>query len=75
VTTFLGKKEDDEDREVIETEVELYSAHDALRDIGKYHSIFVDRTDLTTNGKDLPTSIVNVYIPDNARGNDNPDQH
>ena len=73
VTTFLGKKEDDEDREVIETEVELYSAHDALRDIGKYHSIFLDRTDLTTNGKDLPTSVVNVYIPDNSRGNDNPD--
>lgn len=72
VTTFLGKGESDEDREEIVTELELYSAHDAYRDLGKYHSLFIDRTDLTTNGKDLPGSVVNVYIPSNGRDDDKP---
>jgi phage terminase small subunit len=47
VITYLGKNDDDEDREVIETEIELYSAHEAFRDLGKYHSLFVDRTELS----------------------------
>ena len=47
VTTYLAKKEDDEDREVIETEIELYSAHEAWRDLGKYHALFVDRSEVT----------------------------
>jgi phage terminase small subunit len=55
VTTFLGKKKDDEDREIIETELELYSAHDALRDIGKIRGMFVDKTDITSGGKPLKT--------------------
>lgn len=42
-TTYLSKKEDAEDREVIETEIELYSAHDALRDMGKVHALFTDK--------------------------------
>src|SRR5574343_122614 len=49
-TTFIAKKESDEDREVTETELELYSALDALQLLGKYHALFVDRTELT--GKD-----------------------
>ena len=43
VTTYLSKKDDDEDREVIETEIELYSRHDALRDMGKVHALFTDK--------------------------------
>lgn len=49
-TTFIAKKESEEDREVTETELELYSALDALQLLGKYHALFVDRTELT--GKD-----------------------
>jgi hypothetical protein len=49
VTTILGKGESD-DREIIETELELYSAQEALNTLGKYHKLFVDRTELT--GKD-----------------------
>ena len=30
----------------------------------------IQKSDLTTNGKDLPAAIVNVYLPDNGR---NPD--
>lgn len=45
VTTFLAKKESDEDREVIETELELYSAHEAARDILKYRGKMIDRSE------------------------------
>jgi phage terminase small subunit len=45
VTTRLAKDESGEDSETIETELELYSAHDALRDIGKMYALFVDRTE------------------------------
>ncbi|HXG85088.1 MAG TPA: terminase small subunit [Pyrinomonadaceae bacterium] len=30
-----------------ETEFELYSAHEALRDLGKYHKLFTDKTELS----------------------------
>jgi len=69
VTTYLAKKEDEEDREIVETELELYSAHEAQKDILKYRGKLIDRTDLTTNGKELPAATVNVYIPDNNREN------
>lgn len=42
VTTFLAKGESDEDREIIETEIELYSAQDALNSIAKHHKLFSD---------------------------------
>jgi phage terminase small subunit len=50
VITYLGKKDSDEDREVIETEIELYSAQDALNTLAKYHGLLVDRTDITSAG-------------------------
>lgn len=43
VTTILAKSESAEDREIVETEIELYSAHDALRDIGKMYAMFTDK--------------------------------
>jgi hypothetical protein len=60
VTTYLGKKEDDEDREVVETEIELYSAHDAYRDLGKMHGLFVDRSEVTITE---PVKFVEVELP------------
>jgi phage terminase small subunit len=47
VTTYLEKSESDEDREVIETELELYSAHDGYKDMAKYHGLLIDRQELT----------------------------
>jgi phage terminase small subunit len=47
VTTFIAKKESDEDREVCETEIELYSAFDADALLGKYHKLFNDRVEHT----------------------------
>lgn len=47
VTTYLAKSEDAEDREIIETELELYSAFSALEALGKYHKLFVDRQEVS----------------------------
>jgi len=52
-TTYIAKKESEEDREVTELEVELYDAQTALRDILKMHGKFVDKVDLTSGGKPL----------------------
>jgi phage terminase small subunit len=59
VTTFLSKSDDGEDREIIETELELYSAHEALRDLGKYHKLFVERSELSgPNGGPVETKTI-----------------
>ena len=60
VTTYLAKSESDEDREVIETDFELYSAHDAYRDIGKIHGLFVDRSEVTVTE---PVQFIEVELP------------
>jgi len=67
VTRIIPKNKFEDTQEIVETNIELYSKHDALRDLGKYHGLFIDKTDLTTNGKDLPAAVVNVYIPANGR--------
>jgi phage terminase small subunit len=46
-TTYLAKQEDGEDREIIETELELYSSQEALNTLAKYHGLLVDRTNIT----------------------------
>jgi len=43
VTTYIAKKGDQEDREVVETELELYSAQEALSLLGRIHALFKDR--------------------------------
>ena len=44
-TIYQAKGESEEDREVTELEVELYSAHEALRDIAKIHGRYSQRED------------------------------
>jgi phage terminase small subunit len=46
VTTMLGKTEDAEDREIIETEIELYDAQAALVQLGRHHKLFTDKTEV-----------------------------
>lgn len=58
--THIAKSESDEDREVIDLEVELYDKQAALRDILKVHGKFVDRTDITTGGEKIQIEIVSV---------------
>jgi len=45
-TTLVIGKGDMPDQEFHETEFELYSAHEALRDLAKVHALFIDRTRL-----------------------------
>lgn len=47
-TTMLGKNGDD--KEIIETELELYSALDALEKLGKVHALFTEKTEVTGAG-------------------------
>lgn len=59
VTTILAKSENGADQEIIETELELYSAHDALRDLGKHHKLFADRINISgEDGGDITIRIV-----------------
>ena len=56
VTTILAKNASSDDKEIVETELELYSALEAMTTLGKYHKLFVDRTEIT--GKDgAPISV------------------
>ncbi len=48
-----------------EIEFEMYSMHEALRDLGKYHKLFTERMDINA---DLNLADVQIYIPDNGRG-------
>ncbi len=50
VTTFIAKKESDEDREIVETEIELYNAQDALNTIAKLNGMITDKVDITSKG-------------------------
>ena len=63
VTTFLAKGESDEDREVIETEIELYSAFDALNSIAKHHKLFSDAAIevQVEAGESLLTALDKIY--------------
>lgn len=45
VITKIGKNSSDDDTETVETEIELYSAQDALNQIGKYHKLFTDKVE------------------------------
>lgn len=50
--------------------IEFYDAQAALVQIGKALRLFTEQVDLNTN-----TSNVLIYIPDNGRGDHEPDQH
>ena len=62
-----GKGEDAEEWEGEWVEVELHDAHAAIRDILKLHGKFIEKMDVTSDGKPLPAAVVNVYLPDNGR--------
>ena len=51
--TKLGKKADDEDVEIHDTELELYPADAALRDVLKIHGKYKEQVDITTNGESV----------------------
>jgi phage terminase small subunit len=68
VTTYLAKTEDGEDREIIETELELYDAQAALVTLGKYHKLFIERTDITSGGNPIVQRIEVAIPPEEDNG-------
>jgi phage terminase small subunit len=52
-TTFLGKKEDDEDREIHEVEIELYDAQAAIDKILRVHGKYKETIDLNVRSYDV----------------------
>ena len=59
-TTFIAKKESEEDREVTELEVELYDAQAAIDKILRVHGKYNDRVDLTTGGDKIIVTIKGI---------------
>lgn len=53
VTTIQAKSEGGEDKEIIDTEIELYSAQEALNTIAKLNGMITDKVDLTSKGEKL----------------------
>jgi len=47
VTTIMPRTQDGEEKEIIETDLELYSALDALALLGRHHKLFTDKTEIT----------------------------
>ena len=56
-TTFIAKKESEEDREITELEIELYDTQAAIRDVLKLHGKFTDLVDITTGGEKIKAYI------------------
>lgn len=59
-TTFIAKKESDEDREVHELEIELYDAQAAIRDVLKISGKFVDKVDVTSGGETIAPKVTDA---------------
>lgn len=51
--TKIGKGEKDEDTEILDTEIELYDAQAAQRDLLKIHGKFMERLDVTSGGEKI----------------------
>jgi phage terminase small subunit len=65
-TTFIAKKESEEDREVTELEVELYDAQAAIDKILRVHGKYNDKVDVTSAGEKIEQQTI-IYIPSNGR--------
>jgi len=67
VTTITGKG--DEEREIIETDLELYSAQEALNTLAKHHALLVDRTELSgKDGAPIEIKTVEILLPPDDNG-------
>jgi hypothetical protein len=70
IVTSADSLFDDEEKENLETsiileevEFEMYSAHEALRDLGRYHKLFTDKTESVVKQE----AQVVIKLPDNGR--------
>lgn len=64
--TVITQDKDGEEKEEDIQEIELYSAHDALVDLGKHLKLFTENLDLTSGGKPLDDVIRVIVHGDGA---------
>ena len=62
VTTIMPRNEQGEEREIVETELELYSAHEAQKDILKSRGKLIDKHEIT--GKDGGDVVLKIVYED-----------
>jgi len=55
--TTISTSKDGAETEVHDMEIELYDAQSALVQIGKIHSLFIDRTDITSGGEKITVTL------------------
>lgn len=53
VTTIQARSESGEDKEIIDTEIELYSALEATNSIAKLNGMIIEKMDLTSKGEKI----------------------
>jgi len=68
-TTTLSKEGVETETNTVE--IELYDAQAALVQLGRYHKLFTDKTDVTSGGEKLydPTGLFSRLLPEIAGGN------
>lgn len=63
VTTIMPRNEQGDEREIVDTELELYSAHDALRDILKYRGKLIDKAEISgPDGGAIPVELFGTAL-------------
>jgi len=64
VTTIMPRTQDGEEKEIVETDLELYSALEALSLLGKHHKLFTDKTELSgPDGSPVKLEVEYVNTP------------
>lgn len=67
-TTYIAKKESEEDREVTDLEIELYPADAAIERALKVHGRLTQKVDLTSGGEKL-NGVIRVVVHDDKNAN------
>ena len=64
----MTSNKDGEETETHTIEIELYDAHAALVDFGRYHKLFTDNMDITSKGEQIydPTGLLSRLLPEFA---------
>jgi len=64
VTTIMPRTQDGEEKEIVETDLELYSALEALSLLGRHHKLFTDKTELSgPDGNPMKIEVEYVNTP------------
>ncbi len=65
-TTYIAKKESEEDREVTDLEIELYPADAAIERVLKVHGRLTQKIDLTSGGEKID-GVIRIVVHDDSK--------